>query len=1544
MIYANSELAKIEQAVLFEVPPVNLKRAREAHTAHRLRSVCASRLQDFNIFQIDGYLTTPPVSMSANTDYIVKLIENILTLIGMIAKAEKPDDYSFAIAVFAQCRSNKSLTSMLIDQWSDVFKAFLQDGSTTATFSVLRNLLDKYDSVKKLPIFQKLYKFLMYCIGTSLFEKMGVKFNPKRFGLLEEALIKKEFHMGPDFIHCMLDTILFLCETGHQCMVTGSLDPIFHHETTYEKWIQGAELIRTQAKFITNPEPHGFTVFDFLSRLDDTLDKGKSMIKFAGKDSFAANIVRRLVLDLENIRADCRTKRLAQQDRKAPFAVLVSGGSSIAKSTFTKLLYYHFGKLFNLPIGSEFKYTRNAFDQYWTNFNSSQWCVQLDDIAFLHPNSSQGCDPSLMEMLQVVNNVPYVPTQADIVDKGKTPLRARFVVATTNTENLNAETYFACPLAVQRRLPYIISLVPKPEYCREGCTMIDTAKLPAIAEGEYPDFWVITVKQIRPKTKDEGCRRSTHMGETAEAVVLETYSNVFDFLKWFSGVARVAEEVQDRAMACDEHMTKVELCAHDIPKNKCTTCSQELQTSDMVEYSTEWTREVHRRQYIDDPELNTPHYPSGYQYTVEGIMKQIAEMDIVARLAVLWYYSVLWIMQTFTWGPVFVGFFFGRWYVFWLGARLLHIPQMRHILFHLLGYQAYRRVCQKDVLVFCAAIGTGISIWKAYSLMSRKNILFENAPEPTAEKSSDNSGHLQGLSEERGSKPEAVGDKQENVWYKDHFECTTFDVTPSILSKCSWSLDDTTKYVANNCVAYTLRARTETTICEKFGKGICLGGHTYVFNNHGFPYDTFELDIIFQSSKGGINQNFTTLVTPIQIMRFPLKDLIVIKLPSIPPKKDIRSLFAKETFEGRFDGQYVTRMRDGDLCVRSFKATKLHKNFEFVDKDRNTHIVHNVWSGHTAVPTNVGDCGSLLIVKTSMGPMLLGIHVLGGFDTVCTSLSITSEFVYSVDGEMMSDNEPSLQVGNFKATLVELGQKSTVRYVEEGTMIVHGSLAGFRGKMKSRVRPTLMNQLAVRDGYQVKNGPPVMNSYVPWRKAILDMARPVTHIDLTVLQECVTAFTDDILSQLKPEDLAQVIVYDLNIAINGRPGLAYVDKMNRNTSAGFPFRKSKKHFLEACTPFDDYQHPVVVTDVIKEEMDKIIECYESGKVYCPVFVASLKDEPTSFKKIKEGKTRVFCGAPMPWSLVVRMYLLSTIRLIQKNRFLFESGPGTIAQSTEWDDIYEYITQYGEGRVIAGDYGKFDKRMPASVILAAFDVIKSILLAAGWSDRDLKVVCGIAEDTAFSTIDFHGDLIRCYGTNPSGHPLTVIINGLANSLYVRYCYYLNHPMSTCTDFKKHTSLMTYGDDMIMGVSPECTWFDHTKMQQTLADIDIQFTMADKERPSVPFIHIDEATFLRRSWRFEPELQSRVCPIEHDSIEKMLTTCVESKTVSMELHALSVLDTACREYFWYGKETFENKRKLFNSWIDELELLEYLERPLPTWHSLCEEFKQNSKLRV
>jgi hypothetical protein len=351
-------------------------------------------------------------------------------------------------------------------------------------------------------------------------------------------------------------------------------------------------------------------------------------------------------------------------------------------------------------------------------------------------------------------------------------------------------------------------------------------------------------------------------------------------------------------------------------------------------------------------------------------------------------------------------------------------------------------------------------------------------------------------------------------------------------------------------------------------------------------------------------------------------------------------------------------------------------------------------------------------------------------------------------------------------------------------------------------------------------------------------------------------------------------------------------------------------------------------------MEKMAE----GKRCYPVFKAHLKDEPVTFAKAKIGKTRVFTGAPMDFSIVVRKFYLSFIRVLQSNRFLFEAGPGTIAQSKEWQEIYEYLTTFGKKRIVAGDYKSFDKKMMAFIMMLGFEgIVELCELSNNFTEEDLTIMKAIAADTSFPFIDFFGDLIQFHGSNPSGHPLTVIINSICNSIYMRYCYYELNPNKECDSFAEYVKLMTYGDDNIMGVSKETPWFNHTAIANCLAEVDIVYTMAEKTAKSVPYIDIRDASFLKRTWRFDKDVGAYVCPLDHDSIEKMLMTWTKSKNICEQEQLIAVVTSANMEYFWYGKETYYAKQRMLKSVLETVDVSEWIEdSTFPTWDTLKDRF--------
>jgi hypothetical protein len=437
------------------------------------------------------------------------------------------------------------------------------------------------------------------------------------------------------------------------------------------------------------------------------------------------------------------------------------------------------------------------------------------------------------------------------------------------------------------------------------------------------------------------------------------------------------------------------------------------------------------------------------------------------------------------------------------------------------------------------------------------------------------------------------------------------------------------------------------------------------------------------------------------------------------------------------------------------------------------------------------------------------------------------------------------------------------------------------------------------------------------------------------LDQCEDAFFNDIVVLLG-DKINELEVYTQEVALNGVDGVTFVDMLNVSTSAGNPFKKSKKHFLT----IGESGKIESIDEIIQNRIDKIEECYSSGKRFHPQFCGHLKDEPTPVRKVNLGKTRVFTGGEFAWSVVVRRYLLSHIRLIQNNPYAFEAMPGIVAQSKEWGTLYNYLVKFGKHKIIAGDYGKFDKKMAAAFILSAFRILERLAQAAGWSEEDLQYIRCIAYDTAFPTIDFNGDLIEIQG-NPSGHPLTVIINCLVNSLYMRYAFYYvsKKPLSS---FRKYINLATYGDDNIMGVSDECPEFTHTRISVIMKLIGVDYTMAEKEAESVPYIHIDDASFLKRKFVYDEDVGAIVCPLDHSSIDKMLTSRLDEGTLDARAHAICVIETAVREYFFYGKGKFEDRVSFFKQLICDCNLLDWVERStFPTYEQLKDDFHNRLK---
>jgi hypothetical protein len=402
---------------------------------------------------------------------------------------------------------------------------------------------------------------------------------------------------------------------------------------------------------------------------------------------------------------------------------------------------------------------------------------------------------------------------------------------------------------------------------------------------------------------------------------------------------------------------------------------------------------------------------------------------------------------------------------------------------------------------------------------------------------------------------------------------------------------------------------------------------------------------------------------------------------------------------------------------------------------------------------------------------------------------------------------------------------------------------------------------------------------------------------------------------------------DLDAAINGIDGVAYMERIPLKTSGGFAHKGSKRKYLDQHTGNDDHSVLYRFNDDLQKEYDQMLTNYRGNVRNNIVWDFNFKDEPITHEKLAKQKCRIFNSGPCAFIALERQFYLWCIPFFSgKIRHKFGMAIGANCFGSDWETLFKYVTQHGENRIIAGDYSKFDKRMSSQMMMAAFNVLIRLMRKAQWSQEDINVAIGIATDICFPVSNAFGTIIETDGSNPSGHSLTTVINGMVNIMYIMIAcmdieyqqdaFYINYDY-----FPMYCSILTYGDDNCM--SCKYNWMNHVAISKALAKYGVVYTSADKKSKLVPFIGVNDLEFLKR--RFVKDVHGEgtiACPLAEDSIIKMLTVVVKSKTITFDQQCSEVILAANREYFQYGKKICNDKKKFLDYLVDKFGLRPYL----------------------
>ncbi len=325
------------------------------------------------------------------------------------------------------------------------------------------------------------------------------------------------------------------------------------------------------------------------------------------------------------------------------------------------------------------------------------------------------------------------------------------------------------------------------------------------------------------------------------------------------------------------------------------------------------------------------------------------------------------------------------------------------------------------------------------------------------------------------------------------------------------------------------------------------------------------------------------------------------------------------------------------------------------------------------------------------------------------------------------------------------------------------------------------------------------------------------------------------------------------------------------------------------------------------EMDKIVSQCKNNIVPQIVFVDYLKDERRPIAKVDQGKTRIISCSPIAFTGLVRQYFGAFIKWLNDNKIKNGSAVGVNPYSSEWQMIVNKLLQIGSD-IGAGDYSAFDgSQIP--------QIQKTFLVSANeWygDSFENQTVRKVLFECIINSIHIHENhLYEWIGSEPSGHPLTTLLNNWYNHMLFRLSWVVAHDRDpySVLNFRKNVFLITLGDDNLFSVSPnKREQFNELVISKIMPEFGVEYTNEKKTESVIKYRNINEVSFLKRGFRYEPLVGRYVAPLDLDVVLEMSYWTKEThqrNTIFVDTANNSLLELSL-----HGKEVYDFWSKKIN----------------------------------
>lgn len=1037
--------------------------------------------------------------------------------------------------------------------------------------------------------------------------------------------------------------------------------------------------------------------------------------------------------------------------RQEPLFILVGGQAGVGKSSASKVIQ---GVLIKESCGSDavkefnrgnsgpYVYVPEQESKFLDGYNNQAICL-LDDFA----SSSEALENWASKLIPLVNSQAMMTPQASLERKGAVYFDSKFILGTTNvTAYAGILQNMYSKEAVTRRMHVTIKCRVKPEFSKPSITGAEPTLDEQLTEMYYmenpkapPCFW-LDWWWFNPLTGEETplckCGRVCVQADQCER------ATTHDVLKMIIQIYRYRVGYQERSeKRMNDFLSQLE---------------NEDDTLDALENAFTQARCNSTGCYACTTDLNTKreillqYLPFGLTSGFNPDVTPEVESMIMSHAE-----HIAYLRSVVTNRDVAKNIF---------GIRNAFTPVCIHEF-----ARGYNLVEYRGIGRFCTDYLMHMKLWSACNQSSRL---------VQAKESLIHALHDDGFMAQVLSKLKMIGCALGigALVYK------TYKVTQPMFKKKRKSVKQALAVVQSvdsqhDQVVRSLLSSNVLVLSD--GSAFCgyafgIGGSLVIMNKHiyhGVIKNHEKITISKMTSKKN-RFSYTASVDSLMVFECSDNDLVCVKVVGFNCQNILHHIADDVHTTPSFNVRLSHWNGDDDKVVVSMNSGLARLGRPVAAANPDGTVYKSIDTLEYDIATENGQCGAILTrVDATKRSKIVGVHAAGSpcgtrgigiilkktfiekcfvhFDVAVTQFNATKDIrTHFVFGQSDNSSLEDVQACG-KATSV-----ATVYKSEICKSPLYGEIAAPPLK-----RPALLNPF-------VLNG----KIFDPVAEALKSYSRGGVLCNMGVLD----AATDVYIHELVKETVrpTHAVLSFEETVVGSKVKAPFLKPINRGTASGSPTRFNLDVGTKKRQAFgfdENYTFDTPGAVHIKSQFDEALGALEKGPIPM-VFVAFPKDELRPTEKVKMGKTRVVFSCDTVNTLLIRKYFGTFASWYQDpaNRYKNSSAVGiNVADQFE---LKTYVEKLGNGsmdvNVYAGDHSSFDKNLPSYAIdkvWAIYEANFGHLL----SSEELKIARNIFYSFTKPFIQYKDCLIEWDNSNPSGNPITTVLNTICNNIILRY---------------------------------------------------------------------------------------------------------------------------------------------------------------------------------